>query len=105
MTVPGGNHSDLSANSSGKNPFRNLPHVAVVGGMMASLGTAIITGLRGAKVPHVVSSFCFVGFALTHLFLHQRQLSSRIKKGYTEGRNVVTAEIEIRDRPLENQGG
>lgn len=58
----------------------NLPHVAIVGGMILSLGTAIVTGLRKSSIPHVVSSFCFVGLALTHLFIHQRQLSCIIRK-------------------------
>jgi hypothetical protein len=82
MTNSGGNENPEPTDKRVKQrQMKNLPHVAIVGGMILSLGTAIVTGLRKSSIPHVVSSFCFVGLALTHLFIHQRQLSSIIKKG------------------------
>ena len=66
-----------------QNHVQNWPHVAIVGGMIISLGTAIITGLKKAKGPHAIASLSFVGFALTHFFMHQKQLSNRVKKGIT----------------------
>ena len=61
--------------------MRNLPHAVIVGGMLLSLGSAIFTGLKKSKIPHIASSLSFVGFALTQLFIHQSQLSHRMKKG------------------------
>jgi xanthosine utilization system XapX-like protein len=64
----------------------NWPHVAVVGCMAVSLGATVVTGLKKSTPAHVVSSLCFVGSAMLHLFMHHRQLLHRVKNGFANGR-------------------
>jgi len=75
------NDSNLSTKNVSNRRRNNLPHVFIVGGMAASLGTAIVTGFRKSTKAHVVSSLSFVGFALLHLFMHYNQLSYKMKTG------------------------
>jgi hypothetical protein len=79
--INSGNDNDLSTNNV--NPLRkhNWPHVAIVGCMVVSLGTAVVTGLKKSTTAHIVSSLCFVGTAMLHLFIHKRQLSHKVKTG------------------------
>jgi hypothetical protein len=73
---------------------RHLPHLVIVGGMALSLGTTIVTGFKKSGVVHVVSAFCFVGLAMSHLFMHRRQLSHRVKNGlHLDGNHVSPATI------------
>ena len=64
----------------------NWPHVAIVGCMAVSLGSAVVTGLKKSTRAHVVSSLCFLGTAMLHLFMHHRQLLHKAKTGFTNGR-------------------
>lgn len=64
----------------------NWPHVAIVGCMAVSLGTTVVTGLKKSTRTHVVSSICFVGTAVLHLFMHQRQLLHKVKNGFIKRR-------------------
>ena len=59
----------------------NRSHVAIVGCMAVSLGTAMVTGLKKSTTAHVVSALCFVGSAMLHLSMHRRQLSHKVKTG------------------------
>ena len=59
----------------------NGSHVAIVGCMAVSLGTAVVTGLKKSSTAHVVSVLCFVGSAMLHLSMHHRQLSHKMKTG------------------------
>ncbi len=78
-----GNENDLNLSTNKVNHHRkhNWPHVAIVGCMAVSLGTAVVTGLKKSTVAHVVSSLCFLGTAMLHLFIHKRQLSHKVKTG------------------------
>ena len=64
----------------------NGSHVAIVGCMAVSLGSAVVTGLKKSTRAHIVSSICFVGTAILHLFMHHRQLSNKMKTGFPNGR-------------------
>ena len=76
-----GNQNDLNLSTKNVSNRRrnNLPHVFIVGGMAAGLGTAIVTGFRKSTKAHVVSSLSFVGLAMLHLCMHYKQLSYKIK--------------------------
>ena len=78
-----GNENDLnlSTNRINQPQKHNWLHMAIVGGMAVSLGTAVVTGVKKSTTAHVVSALCFVATALLHLFMHQRQLSHRVKTG------------------------
>ena len=84
-----GNENDLNLSTNMINHHRkhNRLHVAIVGGMAVSLGTAVVTGVKKWPMAHVVSALCFVGTAMLHLFMHQRQLSYRVKTGLHPGVN------------------
>ena len=60
---------------------QNKFHVAIVGCMAVSLGTAVVTGLSKLTTAHVVSASFFVGSAMLHLSKHHRQLSHKVKTG------------------------
>jgi uncharacterized membrane protein YphA (DoxX/SURF4 family) len=80
MIMPGDeNDLKLSTNKINHHRKNNWLHVAIVGGMAASLGTAVVTGVKKSTTAHVVSALCFVATAMLHLFMHQRQLSYRVK--------------------------
>lgn len=55
-------------------------HLLILGGMSASLATAIVSGVKKWRGAHIASSLCFGGFALTHAFVHQWALSHRVRK-------------------------
>ena len=76
------NRSEQKANHR---RISNWSHVAIMGCMAVSLGTTIVTGLKKSTRAHVVSSLCFVGTAMLHLFMHQRQLLHKVKTGFTNG--------------------
>ena len=59
----------------------NGSHVAIVGCMAVSLGTAVVAGFKKSTTVHVVSALCFVGSAMLHLYMHHRQLSHKVKTG------------------------
>lgn len=80
-----GNESDLNLSTSNHHRKHNWLHVAIVGGMAVSLGTAVVTGVKKSTTAHVVSALCFVATAMLHLFMHQRQLSYRVKTGLHPG--------------------
>ena len=84
-----GNENDLNLSTNKVNHHRkhNWPHVAIVRCMAGSFGTAVVTGLKKSTMAHVVSSLCFVGTAMLHLFMHKRQLSYRVKTGLHPGVN------------------
>jgi len=56
-------------------------HVAIVGCMATSLGAAVVSGVKKSTTVHVISALCFIGSAALHLFMHQRQLSYKVKAG------------------------
>ena len=78
-----GNENDLNLSNNKINHHRKHTwlHVATAGGMAVSLGTAAVTGLKKSTTAHVVSALCFVATAMLHFFMHQRQLSHRVKTG------------------------
>jgi Zn-dependent alcohol dehydrogenase len=73
---------------------RNWPHVAIVGCMALSLGTAIVAAAKKSTTTHVVSGLCFVGMAMVHLFMHQRQLSHRVKAGLRSDTKRIRSETK-----------
>ena len=81
------NDPKLSNNKVNHYKNHNRPHVAIVGCMAMSLGTAVVTGLKKSTIAHVASSLCFVGAALFHLFMHKGQLSNRVQTGLHPGVN------------------
>ena len=82
-----GNENDLnlSTNKIKHHRKHNWLHVAIVGGMAVSLGTAVVTGVKESTMAHVVSVLCFVGTAMLHLFMHWWQLWYRVKTGLHPG--------------------
>ena len=86
------NKDDSPTNNVHHRRKRHWPHVAIVGCMAASLGTAIVAGVKKSTTAHVVSGLCFVGMAMVHLFMHQRQLSYRVKAGLRSDANRVGPE-------------
>lgn len=81
--IMSGNENDLKLSANKINHHRkyNWPHVAIVGCMAMSLGAAIVTGLKKSTAAHVVSTLCFVGAAMLHLFMHKRQLPYKFNTG------------------------
>ena len=60
---------------------KNLPHCIIVGGMLVSLGGAILTGFKKAGLSHIVFSLSFIGLSTMHHFIHRNQLLHIMKKG------------------------
>ena len=72
---------------------RDWKHVAVLGGMFVSLGAVALTGLKKWRVPHIVSSLCFAGLALGHLFIHRKAFSFRMKRALKPRNTKVGSKI------------
>jgi hypothetical protein len=98
MAIFGNENPDPKDKPINNQQMKHLSHVAIVGGMALSLGTAIVAGLKKSGALHVVSAFCFAGLALTHLFMHRRQLSFRIEKGLHPNRKHVSPPADITER-------
>ncbi len=88
------NDLNMSNNKVNHHNHHNWPHVAIVGGMAVSLGTAVVTGLKKSTMAHIASSLCFVGAAMLHLFMHKRQLSYRVQTGLHPDVNSLRSEVK-----------
>lgn len=64
-----GNANDLnfSTNRTAHNRKHTWLHVAIVGGMAVSLGSAVVTGVKKSTTAHIVSALCFMGMVILHL--------------------------------------
>jgi len=58
---------------------QDWPHVALVSGMLVSLGGSVVTGLKKARTVHGIFSLSFIGLAMLHLYLHHKPISRKTK--------------------------
>ncbi len=59
---------------------QDWPHVALVGGMLMSLGGSVVTGFKKARLLHGIFSMSFIGLAMMHLFLHHKPIARKTKR-------------------------